>query len=52
VRFPTARTTVVVLANHEELDVSALAFATADQVLANLLDPSAPHADQTFDGVT
>jgi CubicO group peptidase (beta-lactamase class C family) len=51
VRFPTARTTVVVLANHEELDVSALAFATADQVLADLLDPSAPHADQTFDGV-
>jgi hypothetical protein len=39
------------LANHEELDVSALALATADEVLADVLDPGAPHADDTFDGV-
>jgi CubicO group peptidase (beta-lactamase class C family) len=51
VRFPLQRTTVLVLANHEELDVSALALATADEVLADALDPDAPHADDTFDGV-
>lgn len=51
VRFPAQRTTIVALANHEVLDVSALAFDTADEVLGDALDPSAPHADQTFDGV-
>ncbi|MEX0985228.1 MAG: serine hydrolase domain-containing protein [Actinomycetota bacterium] len=50
VRFPEQRTTIVVLANHERLDVSALAFATADEVLAGSLDPDASHADATFDG--
>lgn len=51
VRFPAQRTTVIVLANREDLDVSALAFDTADEVLAGTLDPAAPHADHTFDGV-
>jgi CubicO group peptidase (beta-lactamase class C family) len=50
VRFPTERATVLVLANHEALDVSALAFDTADEVLADVLDPEAAHADATFDG--
>jgi hypothetical protein len=31
--------------------VSADAFALADDVLGDALDPAAPHADQTFDGV-
>ncbi len=48
VRFPTQRTTVVVLANHERSDVSGAAFAMADRVLAEHLDPAAPHADDTF----
>ncbi|HEX6845208.1 MAG TPA: serine hydrolase domain-containing protein [Actinomycetota bacterium] len=52
VRFPEQRTTVLVLANRETLDVSALALDTADAVLAEALDPDAPHADDTFDGVT
>ena len=51
VRFPTERTTVIVLANHEAVDVSALAFAVADEVLAAVLDPDAAHANETFDGV-
>jgi len=51
VRFPAQRTTVIVLANREDLDVSALAFDTADEVLADALDATAPHADHTFDGV-
>lgn len=52
VRFPVQRTTVVVLANHETLDVSAVAFETAEGILRDALDPDAPHADDTFDGVT
>ena len=52
VRFPAQRTTVIVLANREDLDVSGLAFETADDVLGDVLDPGAPHADHTFDGVT
>jgi CubicO group peptidase (beta-lactamase class C family) len=51
-RFPTERTTVIILANGETGDVSADAFALADRVLSDALDPSAPHADETFDGVT
>lgn len=51
VRFPEQRTTVLVLANGERRDVSAEAFALADRVLAGELDPEAPHADETFDGV-
>jgi CubicO group peptidase (beta-lactamase class C family) len=51
VRFPAQRTTVLVLANGETRDVSAVAFALADEVLADALDPAAPHADETFDGV-
>jgi CubicO group peptidase (beta-lactamase class C family) len=50
VRFPSERTTVIVLANREDLDVSALALRTADVVLADAMDRSAPHADATFDG--
>ena len=50
VRFPTENTTVIVLANREDLDVSAMAFRLADEVLAGRIDPSAPHADDTFDG--
>jgi CubicO group peptidase (beta-lactamase class C family) len=48
VRFPKQRTTIIVLANAEDLDVSALAFEIADRVLADELDPAAAHADQTF----
>ena len=35
VRFPTERTTVIVLANREDLDVSAMAFRLADETLAD-----------------
>jgi CubicO group peptidase (beta-lactamase class C family) len=51
VRFPTERTTVIILANGETGDVSADAFALADDVLGHAIDHAAPHADQTFDGV-
>ncbi|MDH4111483.1 MAG: beta-lactamase family protein [Actinomycetota bacterium] len=50
VRFPTEGVTVIVLANREDLDVSSMAFRLADDLLADRLDPSAPHADDTFDG--
>jgi CubicO group peptidase (beta-lactamase class C family) len=52
VRFPAQRTTVLILANGERRDVSGEAFAIADDLLADHLDPTAPHADETFDGVT
>ncbi len=51
VRFPTERTTVIILANGETGDVSADAFALADEVLAHAMDHAALHADETFDGV-
>jgi len=51
VRFPSERTTVIILANGETGDVSADAFALADEVLGDALDHAAPHADETFDGV-
>jgi len=51
VRFPTERTTVIILANGETADVSADAFALADEVLGDAMDHAAPHADETFDGV-
>lgn len=51
VRFPTEHTTVIILANGETGDVSADAFALADELLADALDHGAPHADETFDGV-
>jgi CubicO group peptidase (beta-lactamase class C family) len=51
VRFPTERTTVIVLANTERVDPSSMAFAMADEALADRLDQGAPHADDTFDGV-
>jgi CubicO group peptidase (beta-lactamase class C family) len=51
VRFPAQRMTVLVLANGEQRDVSGEAFALADRLLATELDPAAPHADETFDGV-
>jgi CubicO group peptidase (beta-lactamase class C family) len=51
VRFPTERTAVLILANGETGDVSADAFELADRVLADAIDPAAPHADETFDGV-
>ena len=51
VRFPTERTTVIVLANREDLDVSAMAFRLADDALQGRIDPTAPHADDSFDGV-
>ena len=50
VRFPTERTTVIVLANREDLDVSAMAFRMADEVLQGRIDPGQPHADDSFDG--
>ena len=51
VRFPTERTTVIILANGETGDVSADAFALADDLLGRVVDLAAPHADETFDGV-
>ena len=51
VRFPTENVTVIVLANREDLDVSGMAFRLAEEVLASVIDPDAPHADDTFDGV-
>jgi CubicO group peptidase (beta-lactamase class C family) len=51
VRFPVQRATVLILANGETRDIGAEAFATADELLKDDLDPSAPHADETFDGV-
>ena len=50
VRFPTERTTVIVLANREDLDVSAMAFRLADEALQDRIDPEQPHADDSFDG--
>ena len=50
VRFPSEDLTVIVLANREDLDVSARAFRLADEVLTARLDATAPHADHTFDG--
>jgi CubicO group peptidase (beta-lactamase class C family) len=49
VRFPTEGVTVIVLANREDLDVSALTFRLADEALEGRIDPDAPHADETFD---
>ena len=51
VRFPTEGLTVIVLANREDLDVSARGFRLADEALAGILDLDAPYADDTFDGV-
>ena len=51
VRFPTERTTVLIVANGETGDVSGDAFELADRVLADAIDPAAPHADETFDGM-
>jgi CubicO group peptidase (beta-lactamase class C family) len=51
VRFPTERTTVIVLANREDLDVSSMAFQLADEALESRIDPEQPHADDSFDGV-
>jgi CubicO group peptidase (beta-lactamase class C family) len=50
VRFPERRLTVICLANDEGLDVSALSFAMADHILADAIDPTAPHANQTRTG--
>lgn len=49
VRFPTERTTVIVLANVEELDVSSIAFDLGEQALGERFDLGQPHADDTFD---
>jgi CubicO group peptidase (beta-lactamase class C family) len=49
VRFPAERTTVIVLANTEAVDASAMAFAIADRELAGALNLGAPHADDTFE---
>jgi CubicO group peptidase (beta-lactamase class C family) len=50
VRFPTEDLTLIVLADREDLDVSAMAFRLADEQLGDRLDPDAAHADHTFDG--
>jgi len=50
VRFPTEATTVIVLANREDLDVSTMAFRLADEALADRIDRSQAHANDTFDG--
>jgi CubicO group peptidase (beta-lactamase class C family) len=51
VRFPTERTTVMVLANTERVDPSSMAFEMADDVLAGRLDRTAPHANDTLGGL-
>jgi CubicO group peptidase (beta-lactamase class C family) len=51
VRFPTERTTVIVLANTERVDPSSMAFAIADRTLEHAVDHAAPHANDTFDGI-
>ena len=43
---------MIVLANREDLDVSARAFRLADEALGDRMDPAAPHADDTFDGAS
>jgi CubicO group peptidase (beta-lactamase class C family) len=48
--FPEQDATFVCLANSEELDVSSIVFNLADHVLADVLDPTAPHAAQTLHG--
>ena len=48
VRFPTARTTFICLANTDDLDVSGLVFEVADVLLADRLDPTAPTAAETL----
>jgi CubicO group peptidase (beta-lactamase class C family) len=48
--FPEQRATFVCLANSEELDVSSIVFNLADHVLADELDPRAPHARNTLHG--
>jgi len=50
VRFPTEATTVIVLANREDLNVSAMAFRLADEALGDRIARSQPHANDTFDG--
>ena len=52
VRFPTHRTTVIVLANTERVDPSSMAFEIGDRTLAHAIDHAAPHANDTFDGVS
>jgi CubicO group peptidase (beta-lactamase class C family) len=49
VRFPVHGTTVLCLANSQELDVSSLTFAVADTVLAEDIDSTAPHANDSFE---
>ncbi len=48
--FPEQRATFVCLANSEELDVSSIVFNLADRILADELDPHAPHARNTLHG--
>ena len=48
--FPVQRATFICLANSQELDVSSITFNLADHILADSLDPNAPHADQTLHG--
>ena len=47
--LPDQRATFICLANSEELDVSSLTFAIIDHVLADLIDPAAPHANETVE---
>ena len=48
VRFPTVRTTFICLGNTDDLDVSGLVFEAADLILAALMDPAAPTAQETL----
>ena len=48
VRFPTARTTFICLANTDDLDVSGLVFDAADMLLTDQMDPTAPTAEETL----
>ena len=50
VRFATERTTVIVLANREDLDVSAMAFRLADEALRDRHRPDTHTPIDTFDG--
>jgi len=48
VRFPSAGTTFICLANTDDLDVSGLVFESADLILEDRMDPTAPTAEETL----
>ena len=47
---PGTATANSIVVTSQELDISSLTFNLADHILADSLDPNAPHADQTLHG--